>query len=139
MAKRRWLVVLAVAIVFGVTLLVDLGFGRALFSFAEGVPGEDATGHFVLTGLVTLAVVVGLRDAEIAGLRVGIRSAVVFVLLLSAVEELSQSFFPYRTVSLGDLAASWLGAVCVGAAMSRVGQYRAERRRRSPVSDSSAG
>lgn len=136
MAKRRWLVVLAVAFALGITLAVDLGHGPALLAFVAHVPGKDATGHFALTALVTLAAIVGLRGAEIAGLRVGIRSAVVLVLLFSAAEELSQSHFPFRSVSLGDLFASWLGAVCAGAAMARLDQYRATARSRARASDS---
>jgi hypothetical protein len=131
-------VVLTVALVIGITGLVDLGYGRALLSFVEHVPGEDSTAHFVLAALVTWAVIVGLRGVEIAGLRPGIRSAVVLVLLFSAAEELSQSHFPHRTVSLGDLFSSWLGAVFAGAAMARLEQYRATFRQRGRSSDSAA-
>jgi hypothetical protein len=138
MAARRWILIIPVAGVVALTLLLDRGYGNVIFWFADHVPGRDATGHFVLMAGVTVAAIVGLRGAAFAGWRLGIRSAVVLVLLLSGIEELSQGYSPYRTVSLGDLFASWFGVVCAGAAMARLAQYRATARRRRASSDAAA-
>lgn len=138
MAARRWILIVPVAGVVALTLLLDRGYGHVIFWFADRIPGRDATGHFVLMAGVTVAAIVGLRGAEIAGWRLGIRSAVVLVLLFSGIEELSQACSPRRTVSLGDLFSSWFGAIVAGAAMARLAQYRATARRRRQRSDSPA-
>lgn len=75
-------------------------------------PSGDKVGHFVLMGLLTLALNLALsgRRITLGGRRLLLGSIVAF--LVVTIEELTQALFQTRSASLLDLSASYLGILC---------------------------
>ena len=90
----------------------------------------DKVGHFLLIGLLNFLVALVFsanRSTRIGGIII-LSSGVVGILV--ALEEASQAFFPARTVSWGDLFASFGGIIVFGwlAYWLRKRQIRVENR-----------
>ncbi len=83
-----------------------LGFLGQLYDFPYG----DKAGHFLLFGLLSLLVNLAVLEqphAQQPG-NMALRASMVLALLIGF-EEFSQRWFPGRTSSWADLAASYLG------------------------------
>lgn len=106
------------AVLGGLAFLIILGFIiffadtgtmpaaiRSLYAFPFG----DKAGHFVLMGLLALALnlILQARRVLLTGRSVLLGSALAF--LFVTLEEISQVFFRTRTLSLLDLTFSYLG------------------------------
>ncbi|EDP69871.1 Vault protein inter-alpha-trypsin [Flavobacteriales bacterium ALC-1] len=86
----------------------DTGKKNIFFDFVNMLPNGDKLGHFFLFGTLTLLLNFALRFKSILlwqKLPLGTILVSVFVLL----EELSQAFFPNRTLDIADLIADGLG------------------------------
>ncbi len=106
-----WIVVISIVLLI---TMVNTGRFRILHSIADLVPGDDATGHFVLTGLMGLAVYAILGGVRFRGRRVGVFGTFLLVAALAGSEEASQLWLPRRQADWGDLLLGYLG---LGSAM----------------------
>ncbi len=82
-----------------------------LFLFVYSFPGGDKTGHFLLMGALSFSVVLGFSGLRLRGRAIGPLLCTGAVLLLVALEEVTQAFLPNRQVSLFDLLASYAGVI----------------------------
>ena len=94
-------------------------FAPTTFSFLNYIPWGDKVGHFVLFGLLTLALV-----WAIPGPRQSLYGALLAAILVT-IEETIQIYAPTRTFSVLDLVAS-LSGVAVFAIIGH--KYRAKVR-----------
>lgn len=84
----------------------DTGFANAPIAWVQAIPYGDKWAHGILYGSLAF----GLGRSFLTGFnRLGLARAVVWVGLFSFAEELSQFWFPLRTVDVGDLAANIIG------------------------------
>ncbi len=72
-------------------------------------PGGDKVGHVVLLAAVTFVVAMALRGRRVRLGRWSLPLASVMVFVGITLEEASQAWFPGRTLSVADLACSYLG------------------------------
>jgi polysaccharide biosynthesis protein VpsQ len=111
----RWLTLCAAAYGFAVLSIVvsASAFGTSrVFGFVGLVPFGDKLGHFLLIGNLAMLfdLALGRRDLRAFTLRVPLAPTIVVVLV--ALEELSQRWFPgRRTFDLLDLGADVLGVI----------------------------
>jgi hypothetical protein len=88
----------------------DTGSHNIFFEFVNSISNGDKLGHFFLFGIFTLLLNLALRFKTIKvwqKLPFGTVLVSIFVLL----EELSQAFFPNRTLDIADLTADGLGVL----------------------------
>jgi VanZ family protein len=105
----KWWAAAFGALIITIVVLADtrhLGFIGWLYDFPYG----DKVGHFLLFGLLSLLVNLAMLERQHARgpWRVALRASIVLALLIGF-EEFSQRWFPGRTSSWTDLAASYLG------------------------------
>ena len=92
----------------------NVGQGRQLFGFIDAVPGRDKTGHFLLMGALSFAMVLMLVP-RMKPTR--IKSAIIVIVVVSLIvsaEEFSQNFVSSRTFSVADLLCSLAGILVFG-------------------------
>jgi polysaccharide biosynthesis protein VpsQ len=102
-------------------------------------PGGDKVGHVVLLAMVTFAVALALRGRTWRIGRWSLPVASVVVAVGITLEEASQAWFPGRTLSLADLACSYIG-IAIGswgaaALAARVGVQHAPKVPRARTTD----
>lgn len=88
----------------------DVGNHNIFFDFVKAIPNGDKLGHFFLFGVLTLLVNLGLNFKRFKlwkRLPLGTVLVSTFVLF----EELSQAFFPNRTLDIIDLIADGSGII----------------------------
>jgi len=94
--------------------LVDSGALASIALVLNGVPLADKIVHFTMFGLLALATNMALaRDGRIAPL-VAIATGTLLVAGIATLEEASNALVPCRNCSLADLAANYLGILCIG-------------------------
>lgn len=107
------------------------GFGAVVVAADRGMlpgsvrrlydwPGGDKVGHVVLLAVVTFAVAVALRGRRVRLGRWSLPLAIVVVGVGITLEEASQAWFPGRTLSVADVACSYLGILLGAWAASRL-------------------
>ena len=91
--------------------LINTGQDNPLFKLVRETPYGDKIGHFVLFGLLTLALNLCLKMRSISalGIRWPIGSLIVF--LVVTIEEGSQHFMITRSFDLNDWFANVLGII----------------------------
>ena len=114
MKNLKWFTILFVLLLVLIVIAADSRrmpiFVTALYDFPNG----DKVGHFVLMGLLSLLVNLGvLSGTGRRTLRRAITTSLV-VAGLVALEEFSQQFFPGRNSSWADLASSLAGIAVFG-------------------------
>ncbi|BDY04651.1 VanZ family protein [Ferrimonas sp. YFM] len=105
-----WLATLALmGLIAWVIYLADTGQSSIFFSLVRQLPYGDKLGHFALFGLLTLGLnlVTGGRSWCCGPLNLYWGATLVFV--VAALEELSQAWFPNRTLDITDLMADVVG------------------------------
>ncbi len=108
-----WLAAFAFIVFLGfIVFFADTGTMPAAIHRFYNFPYGDKAGHFVLMGLLTLALNLAFsaRRIMIMGKRVLLGSAL--AILVVTAEEITQVFFQTRSLSVLDLGASYLGIVC---------------------------
>lgn len=112
-AKIKILAVVYVLIFAGIIVLADIK-GTDYFKFIRYIPYGDKVGHFVLMGLLSLAVnlVLRARNIKIWKLSYLLGSLIVAVVVL--IEEISQIFVKGRTFDFGDLLFGFAGIFVFG-------------------------
>ncbi|WP_178985720.1 VanZ family protein [Winogradskyella helgolandensis] len=86
----------------------DIGKQNIFFNITDGLPYGDKLGHFFLFGFLTLFLNIALQFKRFKywqKLPLGTFLVLIFVFL----EELSQGYFPNRTLDILDLIADGLG------------------------------
>ena len=114
MKPIRILTALAFLAIIVIILLADFRIiPKRVFTLYD-FPYGDKIGHFFLMGLFALLVNLSLNMRKISVFSLNILLGSLIVIILSTIEEFSQSFFPSRTASFIDLAASYLGIFFIG-------------------------
>lgn len=95
-----------------VSIISLLAYLNILPTTYEFIPRVDLFGHLVLVGLLAFFLdgVLGFRPL-FSGKFAFLRLAPVLVIALAALEELAQSFSPYRTPSVSDFLADVAGII----------------------------
>lgn len=114
-----------------IVFLADTGRPSVFFDLVRAIPAGDKLGHAMLFGTLTLGLNLGLalHTWSLAGWKI-YRGAVIVVVLVVA-EELSQAWFPNRTLDAVDLLADAAGIVSA----SIVCWFLETRRRTHPRAD----
>ena len=106
----RWLAVGCLLFMLAVAVAADTGtippFVRDIYRF----PGGDWVGHFVLYGILAWLAARAFPN-RLNFFRWKLPLSALFVLLMAALEELSQFWFPVRTPDLYDLSFGLLGII----------------------------
>lgn len=108
--SKLFKVIAAVSVLFVLWIIfsADLGLKNIFFDLTNAVPYGDKLGHFFLFGILTLTVNIALKYKRTKfwkKLPLGTLLVSIFVVI----EELSQAFFPNRTLDITDLIADALG------------------------------
>ncbi|MCP4676660.1 MAG: VanZ family protein [Deltaproteobacteria bacterium] len=92
-----------------IVYLADSNKQSVIFKMTRGIPYADKIGHFVLIGGLALMVTVALsyRKFSFFGRKIYLGGAVIAGLALA--EELSQHFFPSRTMDITDALSDLAG------------------------------
>lgn len=122
--------VLAIAmacLVVWIAAVADAGQSNALLHGARSLPYGDKLGHLGLYGSFALLANLALAPRQIGIGRWRTHLGGVLVLCFAWIEELSQAFFPSRSLDAADalcdllgvllaaaLASAWLGRACQG-------------------------
>ena len=97
-----------------VTLLADTGNLQLALHRLHQLPLGDKVIHFTLVG--TLALLLNLsihRGADVSLIR-RILPGSLIVIIASTLEEYSNTMLSFRSWSVGDLIANYLGILCIG-------------------------
>jgi hypothetical protein len=113
-APLRWLAFLFAIFIVLVILLADLGWIGRVFGWLYNYPNGDKVGHFVLMGILALLASLGFPTARVRLRFINFLKSSLIIAVLAMLEEFSQMFFPNRTASLLDLAASLTGVLMLG-------------------------
>lgn len=120
LALAPWLAAAFILAMLWIFWAADRSALPGLITLLYAFPFGDKVGHFVLVGLLALAVNVLLSRRWV---RLGAWSVLlgsVLVALGITLEEFSQTFFSARTFSLVDLAFSYLGIIAADVALRQV-------------------
>ena len=129
----RWGTV-AIAVALGAIIVAaDRGTLPAFLQRLYAFPGGDKVGHGLLFGALAFGATLAVPRRAFAVGRLRVPAAALVVAALVALEEASQARFPGRTLSLADLAASY-----VGVAGGAVAALALRRRSGHPASDAPA-
>jgi VanZ family protein len=117
----RWLAVAVILAVLVITSTVSLGYVHVFRPILVYVRVDDTVTHFAVMGALSAAVNLGFAEARPFGERLGIPLVTAWVVLGATLEELSQGYFPLRTVTLEDLVYSYMGILtaALGVALLR--------------------
>ena len=94
--------------------------------FTYRIPYDDKIAHFFLVGALAFCVNLSL---SLASFTIGKRKVLkgsALLLIFVTLEETSQAFFPWRSCSLGDLAANYAGILCFGWAAKSLMAHKTE-------------
>ena len=94
--------------IFWIIYSADTGGKNIFFKFVNYLPFGDKLGHFFLFGILTLLLNTSLKYKQVK-LYIKLPLGTVLVSLFVIIEELSQAFFPNRTLDITDLIADGLG------------------------------
>lgn len=102
-----------------VALRADAGGLKWMLDPVHQTPFGDKAVHFAIAGVLALLLNISLRPASLRLVRStsAIDSIVIgstITIVLATIEEISNIWVPARDWSLGDLAANYLGILCIG-------------------------
>lgn len=109
----RPLAILFALLLVLLVLIADQGLAGILFGRLYDFPNGDKVAHFSLYGLLALLVSLGFPARRLPAQYGPLISCLVLAVPVT-IEEFSQAFFPGRSASLLDLAASLSGIVLLG-------------------------
>ena len=117
--KRRafvfaWAAMLYAAFLASVVLAADSGRWQWFFELVQQVPFGDKVGHLVFLGTLSFLFSAATSRKIVRVGPLALPKAAVVIIVLAAIEECSQRFFPSRTFDLFDLTANTLGAFAGG-------------------------
>ena len=100
--------------IVGFLLLVDFGFLPNIGNPENSLPFVDKVGHFLMCGILALLVNAALIRQNRWSLLRALTIGTLIVLIGSTLEEYSNLLTIHRRWSWGDLAANYLGVLCLG-------------------------
>lgn len=110
---KQGLAIAAIFTVIAIIMLANQGLAPRYFGFLYGFPGGDKVAHFAILGTLTFLVTFAFpRTRAIGSWQFAL--APLIILALISIEELSQGFIPWRTLSLSDWLANVSGIVVGG-------------------------
>lgn len=92
---------------FWIIYLANTGQHSVFFDFVRRIPYGDKIGHLILFGFLTLGAVIASGFRTIGNSRLYWGAVCVFMFVL--VEEVTQQFFPSRTMDINDVVADVMG------------------------------
>lgn len=87
----------------------DIGTQNIVFTFIKSIPHGDKIAHFFLYGILTFLFNIALGFRALRFKHYQGQWGAIMVFLFAIVEEISQYFFPNRTLSLADVIADGAG------------------------------
>ncbi|MFT7560472.1 MAG: VanZ family protein [Flavobacteriales bacterium] len=108
----RALAVAFTVFIIWVIVLADTGKVASVFGSFHSLRYSDKIGHFLLFGFLSLIINAALRFRSFTCLKLRLYTGTVAVSIFVVLEELSQHYFPNRTLDIYDLAADAAG-ICV--------------------------
>ena len=113
MKRIKWLTGLFILVLILIVVIANLGLGSTYFTFIYNIPGLDKIGHFFLMGILSFLVNFLLKAKKVQILSFSFLIGSLVVILVVALEELSQLFLIYRAFSCLDLVFD-LGGIFLG-------------------------
>lgn len=118
MTRNVWIWIFALFMVIGVFCLLvylrDNKMDHEIIGRISKIPHFDKLGHFLMMGAISICAISGtLAYRPHSGWKTAL-GVLIFVMLLSGIEELLQGITPRRTVSFADYAASVAGILFFG-------------------------
>jgi VanZ family protein len=110
----------AIALVVAIIATINSGFRHEAMIVVSRLPYKDAGAHFLIMGGLAAAVCWAYADSRLAGIRLGVLGVSLILGIAVGLEELSQAFFPGRSVTLKDLLAGYLGIGLAAASVTAV-------------------
>lgn len=108
----KYLTLLAIAVFFCMSVLASLR--PEWFHFIYSLPGRDKSMHFLVSGVLTVLVVLGLSRSRFRGRSAGPLVCLLLTTLLVTLEEFTQLAIPTRTFAWLDLGYSYAGILVFG-------------------------
>jgi polysaccharide biosynthesis protein VpsQ len=97
-----------------VILLADSGHLPRWVQYIHDLPHVDKVIHFSIYGTLALCINLTLASKSRWSFARAIVTGSILVLMLSTLDETTNPLVRFRDWSLGDLAANYLGVICVG-------------------------
>lgn len=94
--------------------MADFGLMRSAGAFVDRYPSLDKVIHFAMYGVLALLANAALSRQRGWSVMRAVATGSLIVVIGSTVEEYSNLLVASRNWSLGDLAANYLGVVCLG-------------------------
>jgi hypothetical protein len=94
-----------------IIIMADSGTENILFDLIKSVPQGDKLAHLGLYGLLTVLLNVALNFRALTIKNYPLQWGAVLVLTFALLEEMSQYFFPNRTLDMIDVIADVIGIV----------------------------
>lgn len=104
-------VVLFFGFILWIIVMADSGTENILFDLIKSVPQGDKLAHLGLYGLLTVLLNVALNFRALTIKNYPLQWGAVLVLTFALLEEMSQYFFPNRTLDMIDVIADVIGIV----------------------------
>ena len=126
--KLKWIVVIYVIFLLFVSLSLDFELLPKPREFVKKyapnisgkiprrIPYDDKIAHFFLAGALSFFVNLNLSLSQVTIGNTKILKGSLLLFVLITIEECSQSLFPARSFSLGDLFFNYAGVLCFGRA-----------------------
>jgi VanZ family protein len=89
--------------------MADTGTKSIVFDFARSIPNGDKIAHFALYGILAFLLNLALEFRALILRGYKLQWGATIVLLFAVTEEISQYFFPNRSLSLTDALADIIG------------------------------
>jgi len=121
----KWLSGVFILVLILIVIIANLGLGPVYFPFIYNIPGLDKVGHFLLMGIFSLLINLLNKSKRVRILNLNILVGSLFVAIVAAMEELSQTFLVYRAFSWLDLAFD-LGGIFLGGQLASRLQIKSE-------------
>ena len=99
----KWLTGVFILVLILIVVIANLGLGSTYFPFIYSIPGLDKIGHLFLMGVLSFLVNFLLKAKKVQILSFSFLLGSLVVILVVALEELSQLFLIYRAFSWLDL------------------------------------
>ncbi|MBU6950529.1 VanZ family protein [Hahella sp. HN01] len=93
------------AFILWIIYLADTGGASIFFDFVQSIPYGDKLGHFCLFGVLTLAANFAFKTKHLKLGPIPLYVGALCVLTFAIGEELTQAFFPSRTLDITDVMA----------------------------------
>ncbi len=94
-----------------IIVMADSGAENMLFDLAKSVPQGDKLAHLGLYGLLTALLNIALNFRVLTIKNYAVQWGAVLVLTFALLEEMSQYFFPNRTLDIKDVIADVIGVM----------------------------